>query len=53
MMGEVMTKLLETIGIRTEIASKEDTAAAILTSARSIDENGTAAAIILRRGIIE
>ena len=51
--GEIMIKLLETIGVQTEIVSKEDPAAAILTTARNIAENGTTAAIILPKGIIE
>lgn len=51
--GQVMTKLLETIGVQYEIVSREDPVAAVSAAARNISENGSATALILPKGTIE
>jgi sulfopyruvate decarboxylase subunit alpha len=52
-MGEVTTKLLETIGVPVRIIDADDPGAAISHSARAMRETGAPAAAILKPGTIQ
>lgn len=52
-MGKSTTKLLEDIGVSTQILSKEDAEEIILSAVRIIEEKNIPTAIIVRRGVIE
>jgi phosphonopyruvate decarboxylase len=52
-MGRVITKLLEDLGVPFQIMSKEDPQAAVITSVKSMEEQKIPVAILLRDGIIK
>ena len=52
-MGQVTTRLLEDIGIEAYVIEQEDPEKAIASAVKSMEDRGTPAATILRRGVIE
>ena len=52
-MGKSTTKLLEDIGVPTQILSKDGAEEIILSAVRIIEEKNIPTAIIVRRGVIE
>lgn len=52
-MGRVMERLLEDIGVPVQVISRDDPKAAILASIKHMEEKQIPAAVVLRKGIIE
>lgn len=52
-MGKSMLKLLEDIGVPTQLLSKEKAEKTVSSAVKIMEERGTPTAIIVRRGVIE